>query len=157
MLFKMSQDARAFFGNIVNYGGSHGSEDKNKMILFDPFYCCALIGMAAIELDPDETGLVDIVQGYPGSYRDSKAYIAGLLVATEAKRKAIDLSDPQIESVMLQYLSSEDETLLTDEGIKTINAYSRRGYILYQELFDKPQSREEFLAGVCRVIQTYGK
>ncbi len=158
MHFRMTQDARVYFGNIINVGGSHGSEDKNKFLIFDPYYCCALIGMAAVELDPDETGFYDIVQGYPGPYRDCKAYIAGLLVATEAKRKGIDIHTPQVETMMLQYLTSEDDTLLSDEGVKTLNAYSRRGFLLYQELFpDKPQSREEFLSGVNLAIQTYEK
>ena len=89
MHFKIAQDVKNYFGNIINLGGSHASEDRNKFIIFDPYYCCALIGMSACEIDPDESGLVDIIQGYPGAYRDSKAYIAGLLVASEAKRKGI--------------------------------------------------------------------
>lgn len=158
MHFKMAQDVRNYFSNIINVGGSHGSEDKNKFLIFDPYYCCALIGMSACEIDTDETGFVDIVQGYPGAYRDSKAYIAGLLVASEAKRKGIDLNNPKLEAMMLEYLTSEDETLLTDEGIKTLNAYSRKGARLYQELFpDKPLSREEFLLGFNLAVQMYCK
>lgn len=156
MHFKMAQDVRNYFSNIINVGGSHGAEDKNKFIIFDPYYCCALIGMGACEIDTDESGLVDIIQGYPGAYRDSKAYIAGLLVASEAKRKGIDLNSSKLESMMLEYLSSEDDTLLTDLGIKTLNAYSRKGAMLYQEMFpDKPMTREEFLAGFALVMQVY--
>lgn len=158
MHFKMAQDVRNYFGNVVNPGGSHGSEDKNKFIYFDPYYCCALIGMGACELDKDESGLVDIIQGYPGPYRDAKAYIAGLLVASEAKRKGIELSNPKLESMMLEYLTSEDDTLLTDEGVRTLNAYSRKGAQLYQELFpDKPLTREEFLTGFNLAMQMYCK
>lgn len=135
MHFKIAQDVKNYFSNIINVGGSHGSEDRNKFLVFDPYYMCALIGMAACEIDSDESGLVDIIQGYPGVYRDSKAYIAGLLVSSEAKRKGIDLNNPKLEAIMLEYLSSEDDTLLTDEGVKMLNAYSRRGARLYQEVF----------------------
>lgn len=68
----------------------------------------------------------------------------------------IDLNNPKLETMMLDYLTSEDDTLLTDQGIKTLNAYSRRGARLYQEFFpDKPITREEFLAGFDMVMQMY--
>lgn len=160
MHFKMAQDVRSYFGNIVNTGGSHGSEDRNKFLMFDPYYCCALIGMAACEIDTDETGFVDIVQEYPGAYRDSKAYIAGLLVASEVKRKfqGVDIrtiKSETLEGVMLEYLTSEDDTLLTDAGVRMLNAYSRRGARIYQELFSPPTTREEFLMGFNTVMQLY--
>ena len=161
MRFRMAQDVKAYFGNIVNQGGSHGSEDRNKFLMFDPYYCCALIGMAACEIDANENGLTDLVQDYPGTYRDCKAYIAGLLVASEVKRRfqGVDIHTikPEIlEGVMLEYLTSEDDTLLTDAGIRRLNAYSRKGAQIYQELFpDKPTSREEFLAGFNTVLQLY--
>lgn len=156
MHFKIAQDVKNYFSNIINVGGSHGSEDRNKFLVFDPYYMCALIGMAACEIDSDESGLVDIIQGYPGVYRDSKAYIAGLLVSSEAKRKGIDLNNPKLETIMLEYLSSEDDTLLTDEGVKMLNAYSRRGARVYQEVFpDKPLTREEFLSRFNVVMQLY--
>lgn len=156
MHFRIADDVRSFFGNIVNSRGSHGSEDPNKFMVFDPYYLCALIGMAACKIDEDESGMGDIVQGYPGPYRESKAYIAGLLVASEAKRQNIDLNNPKLEMIMLEYLSSENDTLLTDKGIKILNAYSRKGARLYREVFpDKPLTREDFLSRFNVVMQLY--
>ena len=159
MHFKMTQDAKNYFSKIINAGGSHGSEEKNKFMQFDPYYCCALIGLAACELDSDESGYTDIVQDYPQPYKDRKGFIAGLLVSSEAKRKGIDITQSEIiESMMLYYLSSESDTMLSDEGVKTLNAYARRGYLLYQDMFpDKPNSREEFLTGFDLVLKTYEK
>ena len=154
----MCQDAKTYFSNIINAGGSYSQDDKGKFMMFDPFYCCALVGMAAGEIDADESDSTDIIQGYPALYRDSKALIAGLLISTEAQRKGIDINNPKLENIMLEYLSGEDETLLTEEGIKALNAYSRRGFVLYKELFpEKPQSREEFLIGVGAAIKKYEK
>lgn len=156
MHFKISKNAQNFFNNIINLEGSHGSDDKNKFIQFDVYYCCALIGMAAVQLDDDASDLKDLVDRYPKPYAESKAHIAGLLVATEAKRLGIDYQSSKLEEIMLQYLS-DDSTMLSEEGIKTLNAYSLKGYNLIHEfpLEEKPTSREEFLEAFNLAMQTY--
>ncbi len=156
MHFKISKNAQNFFSNIINLEGSHGSDDKNKFIQFDVYYCCALIGMAAVQLDDDTSDLKDLVDRYPKPYAESKAHIAGLLVATEAKRLGIDSQSSKLEEIMLQYLS-DDSTMLSEEGIKTLNAYSLKGYNLIHEfpLEEKPTSREEFLEAFNLAMQTY--
>lgn len=157
MHFKFSKSAQKFFSNIMPSGGSHGTKGKNKFeIQFDVYYCCAMIGMAAIELDEDTTDLTDLIEGYPKPYMDCKAQIAGLLVATEAKRQDIDMKGDGLEKMMLHYLS-DNETMLSEEGVKTLNAYALRGFQLIQEypLGQKPMSREEFLEAFHRAIQMY--
>lgn len=162
MRFGMAQDVREYFGNIMNPGGSQGSEDKSKFIMFDPYYCCALIGMAACEIDTDESGSTSyFAQEYPGPYRDNKAYIAGLLVASEVKRRYQDIDvraikSETLEKIMLEYLTSENDILLTDKGISTLNAYSRQGARIYQEMFSPPTTREEFLLGFYTIMKLYG-
>ena len=147
MRFRISKNAQSFFSNIVNFEGSHAADDKNKFSYqFDVYYCCALIGMAAGQIDEDVSDLRDMTENYPKPYVDSKTQIAGLLVASEAKRLGIDTQSPKLEEVMLQYLSSDD-TMLSEEGVKVLNAYSLKGFHLIREypLCDKPTSREEFL------------
>lgn len=87
-----------------------------------------------------------------------KAQIAGLLVASEARRLGIDTQSPKLEQIMLQYLSNND-TLLSEDGIKTLNAYALKGYRLITDypLFDKPTSREEFLDAFNVAMQFYEK
>lgn len=154
--FRISKSAQKFFSDIVNLEGSHGPKNKNKFIQFDVYYCCAMIGMAAIEIDEDTTDLSDMIEGYPKQYIDSRAQIAGLLVATETKRQDIDMQSPKLEEIMLRYLS-DNETMLSDEGIKMLNAYALRGYQLIHDfpLAQKPTSREEFLEAFNRAIQLY--
>ena len=59
---------------------------------------------------------------------------------------------------MLQYISNND-TLLSEDGIKTLNAYALKGYRLITDypLFDKPTSREEFLDAFNVAMQFYEK
>lgn len=157
MRFKISKNAQKFFGNIMNLEGSHAANDPGKFSTqFDVYYCCALIGMAAVQRDDSTSELNDLTESYPKSYADCKAQIAGLLVATEAKRSGINLQSSRLEEVMLKYLSNDD-TMLSEDGIKALNAYSLKGYHLIQEypLIDKPTSREEFLEAFNMAIQTY--
>ena len=100
----------------------------------------------------------DLVERYPVQYRDCKAQIAGLLVASEARRLGIDTQSSKLEQIMLQYLSNND-TLLSEDGIKTLNAYALKGYRLITDypLFDKPTSREEFLDAFNVAMQFYEK
>lgn len=159
MHFKISKSAYAFFENIINTDGSHAVSDKNKFMQFDVYYCCALIGMSAVQLDNDATDLRDIVEKYPKPYADYKAHIAGLLIATEAKRLGIDPQSSRLEEIMLKYLSGDDDSLLSEEGVKTLNAYSLKGYHLLNDfpLVDKPTSREEFLDAFNFAIKHYEK
>ena len=158
MHFKIAKSAQNYFDGIMNREGYTASDDKNKFIQFDIYYCCALIGMSACQLDEDINDLNDIVDKYPNAYRDYRAQIAGLLVATEAKRLGIDVHSDKLEEVMIKYLTNGG-TLLTEEGVKKLNAYSLKGYNLIKEypLIDKPTSREEFLRAFNLAINYYGK
>ena len=159
MHFTMSKSAQDFFSNIISQEGFHGSKDKNKFIQFDVYYCCALIGMAAVQLDDDTSDLkAQLVEKYPKAYSEYKAHIAGLLVATEAKRQGIDLQSSKLEEIMLQFLSG-DSTMLSEEGIKTLNSYSLKGYQLIHEypLKEKPTTKEEFLEAFNVALQKYHK
>ena len=69
MHFKIAKSAQSYFNNIMNLEGSHAAEDKNKFIQFDVYYCCALIGMAAGQIDEDTSELKDLVERYPVQYR----------------------------------------------------------------------------------------
>lgn len=112
----------------MNPDGSHGADNKNKFkYQFDVYYCCAMIGMAAVQLDEDAADLKDLTESYP-----------------------------KLEEMMLRYLS-DNETMLSEEGIKTLNAYALRGYQLIHDfpLEQKPTSREEFLEAFHLAIQTY--
>ncbi len=77
----------------------------------------------------DTSDLANMVEKYPKPYIESKAYIAGLLVSTEAKCQGIYPQSPRLEDLMIQYLSNDD-TMLSEEDVKTLNAYALKGYNL---------------------------
>lgn len=157
MKFKISKSAQSFFSDIISLKGSHSAHEPGKFEhQFDVYYCCALLGMAACQIDDDTSDLTDMTENYPKPYIENKNYIAGLLVASEAKRLGIDVDSPMLEGMMLQYLSNDD-TFLSEEGIKMLNAYSLKGFRLIHEfpLEEKPTSREEFLEAFNVAMQLY--
>ena len=105
-----------------------------------------MVGIAAGQRDDSTSDLEDIIEGYPNAYKNRRTEIAGLLVTAEAKRLGIDIGSSRLEDVLLSYLTTSS-TLLSDEGVKALNAYSQKGYHLIEECLmgDKPTTREEFL------------
>ncbi len=156
-MFRWRKESKIYFGNIITTGGyaSSSTDNKSKFIMFDPFYYCALIGMAAVAIDQDESDDIDLVERYPEPYRNSASTIAGLLIATEAKRLGLETHDVLLEKTMVEYIS-HDTTLLSDKGIKMLNAYSRKGVRIFQDFFpDKPLNREEFLERFYFILKKY--
>lgn len=156
MHFKISKKAQSYFDNIMRLEGYKGSDSNNKFLQFDVYYCCALVGIAAGQRDDNTSDLQDIIDKYPAAYSSCRAQIAGLVVTAEAKRLGVDLSSTKLEEILLSYLSS-NSTLLSDNGVKALNAYSLKGYHLIEEqLFgDKPLTREGFLDAFSCVMKIY--
>jgi len=146
MNFRISRSVRSYFDNII---------DGKKFLQFDVYYPCMLIGMAAIALDEKASDYMDMTDEYPLAYKSSKAQIAGLLVATEAKIRKIKATSDDLEKAMLEYLD-ESENLLSERGMNTLNAYSYKGAMLYmQEASEAPRNREDFLLLVDQTIKKY--
>lgn len=158
MHFKISKKAQAYFDNIIRLEGYKGSDSNNKFLQFDVYYCCALVGIAAGQRDDNTADFQDIIDKYPAAYFSCRAQIAGLIVTAESRRLGIDLSSPELETVLLSYLSSNN-TLLSDDGVKALNAYSLKGYHLIEEqlMCDKPLTREEFLDAFNMVMHIFSK
>ena len=146
MNFRISREVKSYFDNII---------ESNKFLQFDVYYPCMLIGMAATQMDEKASDFMDMTDEYPLAYRNSKAHIAGLLVATEAKRRKIKATSDELEKAMLEYLA-ENETLLSEQGMNTLNAYSYKGAMLYmQEATEPPRNKEDFLLLVDQTIKKY--
>ena len=73
------------------------------------------------------------------------------------------LPEEKIKAALQEHLQNIRQqvfdTLLSEDGIKTLNAYALKGYRLITDypLFDKPTSREEFLDAFNVAMQFYEK
>ncbi|MEG1882025.1 MAG: hypothetical protein RR207_06000 [Clostridia bacterium] len=156
MRFRLSREYKKYFNGIIGDGGYVSVSNKNKFLQFDVYYSCALIGFAALRINEDITSLEDMVQSYPKEYKNSKAYIAGLLIASEVKRRGKDMSSRDLEKLMLEYLDNNNDTHLSDEGYARLDAYSLAGADIYRDRsVDSPRTREDFLQTVNNIIRSY--
>jgi hypothetical protein len=155
MRFRLSKEAKGYFSYIMAEGGYSG--DKGKFLQFDIYYYCALIGFSALRINEETSDLDDgFMQTYPKEYKNSKAYIAGLLVSSEFKRQRIDVTGGELEQLMLKYLDNENDTHLSNEGFAKLDAYALAGLQIYKEKsVDSPRSKEDFLLTVKQIIESY--
>ncbi|MDR7871648.1 MAG: hypothetical protein RIN55_12495 [Tissierellaceae bacterium] len=145
MPFILPKDSRRYFQNIFDPKNKDG---KKLKLNFDIYYFCLMVGLACgkyekePELDPNSQ-----IDEYPADYLDSRDYVAGLLIATEAKGRGIAEDDAiELERLMVEYIDSTSKTRLNTEGERRLNQYAARGMEMMQEkLVDKPYRLEVFL------------
>lgn len=144
MAFKITNKCRTFFQYIYDKDNKNGTSLK---MLFDEYYLCLMVGFAAEmydenpKLEPSE-----ITDTYPGDYIQSRDYIAGLLIATERKRRGMSESDSgALERLMTEYLDPESKTRLNAVGEERLNQYAARGIDIMMDVIPKPYELETFM------------
>ena len=123
MSFRLPKKCRAYFSDIT------GKEDAKLKILFDGYFLSMLVGLAQAKIDNNaELESSELVDEYPADYQDSRDYIAALLIATEAKRIPIDVTNADaLEQLMTTLVDSHSKTRLSKEGEDRLNQYAARG------------------------------
>lgn len=141
--FKITSKCRNFFEYL--YDKDNKSRSKLKY-LFDEYYFCLMVGLAAEIYDEEAKLEHEITDTYPGNYVHSRDYIAGLLIATERKRRGIPESDSgALEKLMVEYLNPESKTRLSHAGEERLNQYAARGIDILMDAMTKPHDLETFL------------
>ncbi len=144
MAFKMTGKCRKFFEYLYDKDDKEHSQFK---FLFDEYYFCLMVGLAAEMYDENaKFEQSEFTDTYPGDYIYSRDYIAGLLIATERKRRGIQESDSAaLEKLMVEYLDPESKTRLSSTGTERLNQYAARGIDIIMEVMSKPYDLETFL------------
>jgi hypothetical protein len=155
MAFRLPKDARNYFEKIMITGGGKPVDDK--LMQFDAYYLCATIGFALGEILEGEDVLEaqPFYKMYPDDYHESRDYIAGLLIASEIKRRGIQQENArELEKLMLEYVNHETVTRLRDGGIDKLNAYAAKGMERLGEDIPKPTSLASFLVTYYDYLQS---
>lgn len=151
MSFRLPKRAEKYFEKIMDRGG--GKADIDRLNMFDAYYYCVLSGFAlceVIENKSDTDAIPFMKQGYPDDYKDSRDYIAGLLIASEIKRRNVRQSSPtELEKLMVELVTHESSTHLSEEGLKHLDYYAFRGVEWLVETISKPETLNDFLVAFC--------
>lgn len=140
-MFKLRHDASDFFSRISNSLARQAPK-------FDMYYFCLIAGFATKRLVPDlkpySSG--DLVDTFPGEYRQRAEMIVGMLLVTELDRLDIDRSNKlAVHQTVGQLIEPKSFSSLSSDGIHRMNSYSFAGCdVLRQEWFDEPPSSVEY-------------
>lgn len=140
MPFRLPKKCRGYFSDIT------GKEDAKLKILFDGYYLSLLVGLAQSKIDTNaELEATELVDEYPSDYIESRDYIAALLIATEAKRIPVDVTNADaLEQLMTTLIDSHSKTRLSKEGEDRLNQYAARGIEVIQEKMPRHTRLEVF-------------
>ena len=142
MSFVFPKGGRAFFKAV-----EAPRDGAKKFLMFDAFYCCALIGLDARRVGSDDELEGEVfVNGYPEDFKGQADILAGLLIDAELDRKGIQPGDrASIEREMIKLINPTSATRLSEDGNKLLNQYAAHGFKLLRDHMMAPGTLEEFL------------
>lgn len=144
MPFYLPQKCKPFFKQIFDPKNKTG--DKLRLY-FDEYYFCLMVGLAAEKYEENaELEKSEITDSYPAEYAGCRDYVAGLLFATERKRRGIPEGDgAALERLMTEYIEPTSKTHLNSDGERRLNQYAARGMEIMLDVMNKPVRLDEFL------------
>lgn len=140
--FRLLRDAKPWFKALT-------AKDGGFAIDFEIYYFCLMAGLASgkkrAELSTTETA--ELVQHFPGRYKERGKVIVGLFLARYLSSLGVDLKDKkQAHHQISMIISPTSPNYLSDEGMKELNKYAAGGYDEIIEWFeDSPRTLESFL------------
>lgn len=142
MAFRLRRDARdQLFRHFLH-------PKKQIGLDFDIYYFCLMAGLSTSrKRDAGQLDIVDLVQGFPGPYREKGRLIVGVFLSSELNGLGIDRSDrKQVHDALRSLVSPASPSYLSDEGEREFNKYAHGGVDVLAEWFgEPPQTLETFL------------
>jgi hypothetical protein len=139
-VFRLRKESKSWFKDIVN---------KNALQLdFDVYYFCLVAGLATkIKRDLPTAETSELVETFPGRYRDRSKIIIALFLARELDSLGVTLKDKKTAHNQISRLVRPDSpNCLSDEGMKELNKYAAGGFEAISSWFeDRPRSLDTFL------------
>lgn len=138
MYFRMLDAAKSWFRPI------RGELEYD----FDGYYFCAILGMAAARKQDAQTDeAYDLVENFPGKYRDRARMIIAAFLRREVELRDVPLTNrAMLDATLRELLSPISASHLSDRAVQEMNRYANGGFFYLQEQFDEPpQSLQAFL------------
>jgi len=152
MSFVIHKRARKYFGfqdQRMFHSTPREQDSGRELLLFDAYYACLLVGTCLSGLGREgDLESTYFIEGYPEPFRNSKEFIAGLIVEAELRRLDTEnYSDRDFEREIAKLLDVNSPTRLSEEaGIAKSNLYAAGGFeFISDKIQPKPVSAQEFL------------
>ena len=144
--FRLRNDAKGWFSQISKF-------DQFK-IDFDIYYLCLMAGLASGRVN-DEAPTTEMVDTFVEEYKPASRFLIGLLVIAEMKKGGIDVSErTAVRALFKRLVDPQSPNQLTDDGMRSMNAYASGGYdFLTERRETKPYTGEEFLRDYVQLIE----
>jgi hypothetical protein len=149
--FRILKDARPWFKDLY-------SKEEGLVIDFEIYYFCLMAGLATGKKRSDltTTDTTDLVQHFPGRYKERGKIIVSLFLARYLASLGVTLTDKKTaHNQISKLISPTSPNYLSDDGMKELNKYAAAGYDEIIGWFeDRPRTLESFLRTFALKIAT---
>lgn len=143
MPFRITKESEKWFSEIRE------KDDNGFSLGFDILYFCFMAGISKGKKDKDivQDQTSELVDYFPGRYRDKGYLLVALFLSTELRQLGINISEKEtVYSEISKLVNVNAPSKLSDEGMHEFNKYVYGGFDVLMDWFDdKPQSLETFL------------
>lgn len=146
MPFRLKRETRKWFQDI----------SSNFEVDFDMYYLCLIASLASggKKGDAERDEATDLVDSFPGAYKEKSRVIIALFLASEIERLGIASENREaVYKQIRQLVDPQTPSQLSDTGMKLMNQMSFGGFDLLTEQFeDRPRSLEAFLVRYHEIV-----
>ncbi len=140
--FRILKDAKAWFKDVY-------SKEEGFIIDFDAYYFCLMAGLGTGQkrLDLSISDTNELVQNFPGNYKDKSKIIVSVFLARHLSSLGVTLTDKKIAHIEISKLINPNSpNHLSEDGMKEMNKYAAAGYDQIISWFEeRPRTLEAFL------------
>ena len=140
--FRILKDAKAWFKDVY-------SKEEGFTIDFDAYYFCLMAGLGTGQkrLDLSTSDTNELVQHFPGNYKDKSKIIVSVFLARHLSSLGVTLTDKKIaHNEISKLISPNSPNHLSEDGMKEMNKYAAAGYDQIITWFEeRPRTLEAFL------------
>lgn len=146
--FRIRSDCRTWFQRVLD-------NSELRLLLFDPYYLCFLIGVASgHKRSPTEGGTeaTAFVDTFPRPYDQQQRLLLGLMLAAELRGAGVDVADRASVNDIVNSLAGVGG--INAAGVATMNAYASGGFdvLITRYEGEEPWNLEEFMPRYLRIL-----
>jgi hypothetical protein len=146
--FRIRSDCRIWFRRVLD-------SSEFRLLLFDPYYLCFLIGVAAgRKNNPTEGGTEAsaFVDAFPRPYDQQQRLMLGLMLAAELRGAGVNVTDRTSVNDIVNGLAGAGG--LNAAGVATMNEYASGGFdvLITRYEGEEPWNLEEFMPRYLHIL-----